>query len=137
MSRDDRGSFTVWALGLALTLLFIGGIGIDAARLLAYRRDLSNATDAAARAGATGIDEDALRERGVLVLDPVIAEQRARAAFAASAPQGVEIVRLVIRDRVVFVSVSGNTDLPLVGLIAPDARRRSMVADAQATPLTG
>ena len=59
--RDQRGIITLWVLGLAVAVLFLGGIGLDFWRAIAVRREVSVMADAAATAGANGLDESALR----------------------------------------------------------------------------
>jgi Flp pilus assembly protein TadG len=68
--RDERGTVTLWVLGLCVIVLFLGGIAIDLWRGIATRRELSAMADAVATAAANGIDEGALRDGGTLHLDP-------------------------------------------------------------------
>ena len=137
--RDERGSFTIWALGLCVTLFFLGGFAIDAWRMFGARRDLTNAAEAAARAGATGIDEDRLRNEGVLTLDPTRVDQLAREALSnpandahldAAPAIGVSGFTVTVRTRTTVA-------LPLLGLLAPGAAKRTIYASAQARPRTG
>ena len=60
-SRASTGMITLWVLGLAVAVLFLGGIGLDFWRAIAVRREVSVMADAAATAGANGLDESALR----------------------------------------------------------------------------
>lgn len=59
--RDQQGMITLWILGLTISVMFLGGIGLDLWRAIAVRRDVSMMADAAASAGANGLDESALR----------------------------------------------------------------------------
>lgn len=68
--RDEAGSITIWLLGLAVGVLFVGGIGLDLWRIAAERRVLAGVVDGAAVAGASVIDEAAFREHGQVRLDP-------------------------------------------------------------------
>ena len=68
-ARDERGTVTLWVLGLCICVLFLGGIGVDLWRGIAARRDLAALADAVATAAANGVDEGALRD-GVVALDP-------------------------------------------------------------------
>jgi len=96
---DDgqRGSITIWLLGLAVMLLFVGGLSLDLWRAFSARQLLANAADAAAIAGATGIDTAHFRVTGQIVLDPATAGQRIRDSLAhqgglpLAAPPGVEV----------------------------------------------
>ena len=76
--RSEQGMITLWVLGLAVAVLFLGGIGLDFWRAIAVRREVSVMADAAATAGANGLDEPALRT-GRLELD----EARVRQLVAA------------------------------------------------------
>ena len=69
--RDEAGSITIWLLGLAVGVLFVGGISLDLWRIAAERRALAGVVDGAAVAGASVIDEAAFREHGDVRLDPV------------------------------------------------------------------
>ena len=59
--RGERGTVTIWVLGLTVAIMFLGGLGLDFWRAIAVRRELSTMADAAATAGANGLDESALR----------------------------------------------------------------------------
>ena len=67
-ARDQHGMITLWILGLTISVMFLGGLGLDLWRAIAVRREVSVMADAAASAGANGLDEDALRG-GALQLD--------------------------------------------------------------------
>jgi Flp pilus assembly protein TadG len=75
--RDDRGNVTFWTLGLCLCLLLLAGLTLDLWRVFGVRQRLAEAADAAATAGATALDEGALRRDGVYLLDPRASERRA------------------------------------------------------------
>jgi hypothetical protein len=66
--RSERGFITLWVLGLAVAVLFLGGLSVDLWRAIAVRREISAMADAAATAGADGLNESALRG-GRLELD--------------------------------------------------------------------
>ncbi|MEW6474319.1 MAG: pilus assembly protein TadG-related protein [Actinomycetota bacterium] len=69
--RDaEVGSVTIWVLGMCLMMLFVGGIALDLWRAFSERRALSGVVDAAAVAGASGIDTDRFRASGEVRLDP-------------------------------------------------------------------
>ena len=67
--RPDGGFLTIWMLGLCLLLLVLGGASLDLWRAFSQRQALAGLADAAALAGASGIDRAAAR-RGVIRLDP-------------------------------------------------------------------
>jgi len=60
-ARDQHGMITLWILGLVIAVMFLGGLGLDLWRAIAVRREVSTMADAAATAGANGLDENALR----------------------------------------------------------------------------
>ena len=116
---DERGSVTLWLLGLCVMLLVLGGLAVDLGRGFSERRALHSAADAAALAGASAIDEDEYRASGRLVLLPALAEARARADLARQhdtrALRGVH----VSADREhVQVVVVGEVDLSLLRLLS-------------------
>lgn len=70
-------------LGLCAALLFVGGLALDLWRAFSERRALAGVVDAAAVAGANGIDEDLWRRSQEARLDPARATALARANLAA------------------------------------------------------
>ena len=75
--RRQRGSVTIWGLGLTIVLAGFAGVVIDTWRVFAERQDLSGMADSAVIAGATAVDIPHLNDTGEVVLDPVGAEMRA------------------------------------------------------------
>ena len=57
-SSRERGTITLWLLGLCVMLFALGGISVDLWRSFSTRRALASGADAAALAGASAIDED-------------------------------------------------------------------------------
>ena len=94
---SERGTITIWVLGLCVALLFLGGLGADFWHAIAVRRQLSATADAAATAGANGLDEHQLRA-GTIKIDPARARALADEVIAQEAP----------RDASVSVDVAGN-----------------------------
>lgn len=78
----DRGSLTLWMVGLCVALLFVGGISLDLWRVFSERRSLAGIVDAAAVAGASGVDVAEFRASGAVVLDPALAERLSAASLA-------------------------------------------------------
>lgn len=58
--RDEHGFATTWIIGLVIIVLFVGMVFFQIGHVLVERQKLVAAADAAAVAGATSIDEDAL-----------------------------------------------------------------------------
>jgi hypothetical protein len=98
MHRDQRGTITLWVLGLTVAVLFLSGLGVDLWHAIAARREVSLMADTAATAGANGLDEAALRG-GRLRLD----DDRVRTLVATQLAQYPASARLVHEE----VSVDG------------------------------
>jgi len=119
----ERGSITVWLLGLAVLLLFVGGLSLDLWRATSARQLLANAADAAAIAGATGIDTARFRDTGQLTLDPSAAMQRAGDSLARqgglplAAPPAVEVTP---DPPQVVVVLTGQVRLTLMRVLLPN-----------------
>lgn len=131
--RED-GTITLWMLGLVVVLFAVGGISLDLWKVFGDRRELVALADAAAAAGASGINEALFRETGEVHLDPELVKARVAAAIA-EAPHGgdVSTVRVsVVNDRV-QVDLSRNAELTLLGVLSPDEVVR-VEAHATAAP---
>jgi hypothetical protein len=119
----EQGSITVWLLGLAVLLLFAGGLSLDLWRAVSARQLLANAADAAAIAGSTGIDDARFRATGEVVLDPDIAGQRARDSLAhqggvpMAAPPAIEVEP---NPPLVAVVLTGQVRLTLLHVLLPN-----------------
>jgi len=115
-ARDEHGMITLWVLGLCVAVLFLGGIGLDFWRAIAVRREISVMADAAATAGANGLDEPALRG-GALVLDDARVRQLA-AAELAQYPESRKLrdEQLVIVNGQVVVTLREDVHFSLLGI---------------------
>lgn len=114
--RGERGAVTLWVLGLAVAVLFLGGLAVDLWRTIAVRRDLVAMADTAARAGASGLDEGALRT-GELRLDPRRAERLARSSLATQSDRSLVVDTIVDADPDrVHVTLAGEVDFTLLGV---------------------
>jgi Flp pilus assembly protein TadG len=85
VARDD-GFITIWLLGLCVVLLFVGGVSLDLWRAFSERRALAAMADAAALAGASGIDRARLHAASEIVLNPELAERLALDALSSQSP---------------------------------------------------
>ena len=117
--RGEVGTITLWVLACCVMLFALGGISVDLWRSFSARRTLAAAADAAARSGASAIDEDRYRASGDIVLVPALAEARARASMRrqldTAALRGVTVDA---DAHTVTVSVRGAVSLSLLRLIA-------------------
>lgn len=133
--RSERGSVTIWMLGLSVLLLLFGGLAIDFWRALALQRELAAVADSAAIAAASGIDEEHYRATGEVILDPNRAQDLGVASMAA---QDIDLVSFeVITDgdglsvNVVVVDV---VELGLLGLLVDQSEPLTVRARATASP---
>ena len=133
--NEERGSMTIWMLGLSVLLLLFGGLAIDFWRALAMQRELSAVADSAAIAAASGIDEVRYRETGEVILDP----NRARALGVASITgQDVDPVSFEVATDGAGLSVSvvvvDVVELGLLGLLVDQTEPLTVRAEATASP---
>jgi hypothetical protein len=116
---NERGSITIWLLGLTVALLFLGGMSVDLWRVFAHRRELVGLADAAAIVGAGAIDEPAFRAGRGVRLDPARARQRAVAYLRPRVPAGTTL-RLRAGSTYISVRLTGTVRLSLLHILAPD-----------------
>lgn len=117
---DERGSLTLWLLGLSVTLLFLGGISLDLWRAFSERRALAGIADAAAVAGAGGIDEAHYRRTGEVRLDAPRAEALASANLAAQTDTRALVGSRIEADpQLITVTTQGRVELTLLRVLLP------------------
>lgn len=121
--RGERGSVTLWVLGLCVAMLMLGGIALDLWRGLAVRREVAAVADAAAVAAASGIDEVAWRSSGVLRIDPGRASEEALRLVGLHPFSGSltrpPVVVVAPDGSSVSVTVEGWVEWSLLRLVAP------------------
>lgn len=132
---SERGSTTIWLLGLALLLLLFGGLGLDFWRGLAMQRELAAVADSAAVAGASGIDEEHYRATGEVVLEPGRAVSLAQTSLAF---QDVDLIAseiVVAADGLsIEVMVETLVDPLLIGVFIDDDSPLTVRGSAIAEP---
>lgn len=118
IGAHQRGSVTLWLLGLALLLMPLGGLALDLSRSFSERRTFAAAADAAALAGAGALDEARYRTDGTVVLDPQRAESRARDSLEQQLDRS-RVRALTVRadEASVTVTVEGTVELTLLRLV--------------------
>lgn len=134
MGRAWPGQALVWVVLMMPLFLSVIGLAIDGGQVFVARRELQNAVDTAARAGAAEIDIARLRRSdGVEVrLDAGLA----RAAAANSiAGHGVEGVSIGVSP--VAIRVSGSRRVPLSFLRIVGLDTATIEATAVAEPFYG
>ncbi|MGE0304260.1 MAG: pilus assembly protein TadG-related protein [Acidimicrobiia bacterium] len=115
MSRQrDRGSVTVWTLGMVLVVLFLGALSFDLWSGFATRRDYAGAADQAAQAGANALDETLFRSTGQRKLDPVRAEVLAEENLATHGLSDTTSVVIHATAEQVVVELTGSVDVGLL-----------------------
>ncbi len=133
-ARDERGTITLWILGLCLMLFLLGGISLDLWRAFSDRRSLASAADAAAVAGGTALDVDAYRHDGVVQLLPALAKARAEASLRDQLDtSALTDVGMIADTQTVTVTVHGTTHFSLLQLL-PGAHDFSITVHASARP---
>lgn len=130
--RSDDGTIVLWLLGLSVLLLGIGGLGVDLWRAVDERRAVAAVADAAATAGASGLDVDVFRRDGAVVLDPALAERLGAAVLG-------DADRLVAWDvdatpAAVRTVATGHVRLTLLRLLAPGTDGLDVTVTAVAEP---
>lgn len=135
MRRSERGSVTIWMLGLSVLLLLFGGLALDFWRGLALQRELAAVADSAAIAAASGIDEEYYRTTGELILDAT----RSRAlALTSVAGQDVDLSSVSSTTSAdldsVTVIVIARLELGLLGVFVDESEPLTVRASATASP---
>ena len=116
MSRrcgGDRGTVTAFVVGFAVALLAMAGLVIDGGYMLAGQRAAFDVAEAAARAGAQAVDENALRQGGGVVVQPGEARQRVAEYLARSGHDGT----VEINGDTVTVHVTVTQRLAILGIV--------------------
>ena len=137
--RGDRGFFTIWMLGLCILLLALGGVSVDLWHAFAQRQQLAGVADAAAVAGASGIDAGQYYATGRVVLDPAVAttlaEQSVAAQQDASSLVGLPAVSFPPDDSEITVTLNGKCSLFLLGFLTGQ-RQLTFHVSSSAAPRT-
>jgi Flp pilus assembly protein TadG len=129
----ERGSITIWVLGLVLLVLALGGLSIDLWRGVVARKAVAAVADASAVAGASGIDEMAWRA-GELALDPARARALAERVIAAE-PDAVSLRwRIDVTPDDITVTIERDVDLTLLRIMDPSGDPLVVRVSATARP---
>jgi hypothetical protein len=131
--KGERGS--VFPI---LAIVLVGGvlatlIAVELGRLASERRTIAFVADMAAEAGASMVDEAAMRA-GELALDPAGAHDRAFAYAGEVGPPGA-LVTVVSGPAEVCVEISMPYEPRLLALVG--ASSVELIASACASPATG
>jgi hypothetical protein len=133
--RTERGSATVLALGLSVTVFATAGIATDGTRAYLVRTRLQNVADSAALAAADRIDIDSYhRSRGSEATIEIDAARATVSELLAELPADVHTSVSISRDGI-NIRLSTTVPTSFLGLIG--ISRLSVVADARARPIIG
>lgn len=113
-SRSDRGSVTIWTLGMVLVVMFVGAISLGLWSGFAERRELAGAADQAAQAGANALDEGHFRTTGERRLDPDLAEALAAESLSGQQLAGLSAVNIAADAQQVVVELTADVDTGLL-----------------------
>jgi len=134
----ERGTMTLLGIGLSVMLLFVGGFSLDLWRAHSERRALAEMADAAAAAGANGIDTAVYRSTGDLVLDPGLAEQLAWDSINGQVDRRalVGAPQVGASPDVIVVQVEGEVEMTLLRALS-GGEPFTIVVTAEAVPVRG
>lgn len=116
---DEAGSVTIWMLGLAVAVLFLGGVAVDLWRVAAERRELAGVVDGAAIAGASAIDERRFRATGEVELDVVAAGTAACTYLRVHTDPPVRCGGVAATPTAIRVEAERAVDLTLLRALTP------------------
>ena len=128
--RGDDGAATVWALGVVLVVALLAGAVLDGGNAMAARVQALDVAQQAARAGANQLDLAALRNQGLVRLNPAAAQAAAQAFLAQAGATGSA------QATVTQVSVTVTRNQPTLLLQAVGVGVISVKATASALPAT-
>jgi len=126
--RGDRGSGSVWAIGVVAVVALLAGAVLDGGNAMAARVQALDIAQQAARAGANQLDLGALRNQGVVRLDPGAAQAVAQAFLREAGATGTATATIA------QVSVTVTRSQPTLVLQAIGVDSIGMTATATAVP---
>lgn len=130
LHASECGQALVWVAVMLPLFLSVIGLSIDAGMVFDARRELQNVADAAARAGAMQIDQNAYRASSgaTVVLDPAAARGAAM-QYVGTQDAGMTVAVDVAPQRVV-VEVSRSVPTSFLRLVGIETVRISATAPA-------
>lgn len=133
---EDRGSVTLWTLGLTVVILGFGGVALDFWRALATQRALAAIADAATIAAASGIDELHYRSTGEVILNPDRALTLGSRSIANQDESLDSFIFNVASDSsVVELTVVDSIEAGFIGFFTGDNGRLVVRATSRASPV--
>lgn len=135
---NERGSITFWVLGLAIAVLFLGGLSVDLWRVMSDRRELAAVADSAAAAGASALDVDFWRSDGkVRLLDDEAADLAGRVVEQHGVTaELIEPVVVAVSGDSVQITLTREVELTLLRVFLPgdDPLVVRVISTARAAP---
>jgi hypothetical protein len=129
--RTDRGAASGWAMLTVLVVALLAGAVLDGGNAMAARVAALDIAQQAARAGANQLDLAALRNNGLVRLDPPGAEAAARQFLAQAGATGT------VTATTTEVAVTVTRAQPTLVLQAVGVDAITVAATAHAVPATG
>jgi Flp pilus assembly protein TadG len=129
--RADRGSASVWAIGIVAVVGLLAGAVLDGGNAMAARVQALDVAQQAARAGANQLNLGALRNQGVIRLDPAAAQATAIAYLRQAGATGTATATPA------QITVTVTRSHPTLVLHAIGVDSIAMTATATAVPRTG
>ena len=133
----QRGSITIWGIGLTLILALFAGLVIDTWRVFAIRQDLAGMADAAAIAGATAIDIDHLNNTGEVILAGAAAELRVLEYLERQDGWSSDVTYTIVAapdGSNVTVALEQDIDFTLLGPLLPGEEPLHITVTSRASP---
>lgn len=133
----QRGSVTIWGIGLTLVIALFAGLVIDTWRVFAIRQDLAGMADAAAIAGATAVDIDHLNDTGDVILAGEAAEFRALEYLEYQDGWSSDIRYTIVAaadGSGVTVVLEEDVDFTLLGPLLPGEEPLHITVTSRASP---
>lgn len=135
---SERGSITFWVLGLAVAILFIGGLSVDLWRVMSDRRELAAVADSAAAAAASAVDVEHWRRHGQIQLVDGEADLLAERVVVQHgvANELVGPIQVAVAGDSVRVTLMKEVELTLLRLltVAEEPLLIRVVSSARAAP---
>ena len=128
---DDRGSATVWMIGVTVASFLMVGLVLDGGVMLRSRSDAFAIAASAARVGAQQLDPDAAVE-GLTVLDPIAADSAVQDYLATQEVTGTTTVD----GNQVTVTVAASARLQMLQVVGGDSVSFDATATAEAVKVT-
>jgi Flp pilus assembly protein TadG len=129
-TRDERGTATVFVIGMAVVLLACAGLVIDGGKALNARMALADNVEQAARLGANQIDLDALRSGGQLRIEPAEAQSQAGSFLGRLGYSGITVTA---NERCISVGARDTVPTAMLQLIGIGSYDISATATARAS----